>query len=64
MPQATLIQWSLVRESLRKPYPVTMPMVALALLVPLYVFIPQLATTTPIVLLHARRLDLRLISRA
>ena len=46
-PQPNLTGWSLVRESLRKPYRVTIPMVALVLLVPLYVFIPQLATKAP-----------------
>jgi membrane-associated phospholipid phosphatase len=54
----TLIRWSLVRESLRKPYRVTLPMVALVMLVPLYVFIPQFATKTPSV--PALSLDYRI----
>lgn len=33
-------KWSLVAESFRRPYPVTVPMVVLVSLVPLYVFIP------------------------
>ena len=35
-------KWSLVAESFRRPYPVTVPMVVLVSLVPLYVFIPGL----------------------
>ncbi len=40
-------RWDLVVESLRRPYRVTLPMVALILLVPLYLFIPQLASGRP-----------------
>lgn len=36
--------WRLAVASLRRPYRVTLPMVALVLLVPLYLFIPQLAS--------------------
>jgi len=43
LPQATPFRWSMVAESLRKPYRVTIPMVVLILLVPLYLFIPQFA---------------------
>lgn len=35
--------WSLVAESLRRPYRVTIPMVVLVSLVPLYLFIPDLS---------------------
>ncbi|MEO6486544.1 MAG: hypothetical protein ABIO78_01230, partial [Thermoanaerobaculia bacterium] len=42
-PQATPFRWSMVSESLRKPYRVTIPMVVLIMLVPLYLFIPQFA---------------------
>ena len=48
----------MVRESLRKPYQVTIPMVALVLLVPLYVFIPQFAAKMPSV--PALSLDYRI----
>ena len=34
--------WTLVRQSLARPYRVTIPMVALVALVPLYIFIPHL----------------------
>ena len=37
----------MVAESLRRPYRVTLPMVSLVLLVPLYLFIPQLASNRP-----------------
>ena len=43
-PQATSSRWHLVAEFLKSPYRVTLPMVVLVLLVPLYLFIPQLAT--------------------
>lgn len=36
------VRWSLVAESLNRPYRVTLPMVVLVSLVPLYVFIPTL----------------------
>lgn len=39
-----MTHWSLAAASLRRPYRVSLPMVALGLLVPLYVFIPRLAT--------------------
>ena len=38
---------SLVADSLRRPYRATWPMAALVLLVPLYLFIPQLAFNRP-----------------
>ena len=37
----------MVVESLRRPYRITLPLVALVLLVPLYLFIPQLASGRP-----------------
>lgn len=40
---AERIRWSLVAESLNRPYPVTLSMVVLVSLVPLYVFIADLA---------------------
>jgi len=40
-------RWGLAFESLRRPYRVTLPMVALVMLVPLYLFIPQLASHRP-----------------
>lgn len=42
-PRPAPFRWGMVAESLRKPYRVTIPMVVLVLLVPLYVFIPDLA---------------------
>lgn len=54
----TPLQWSMVTESLRKPYRVTIPMVVLVLLVPLYLFIPQFAAGTPNV--PALSLDFRI----
>lgn len=36
------IRWSLVVESLTRPYPVTIPMVTLVVLVPFYIFLAQL----------------------
>lgn len=36
-------RWRLVVESLTRPYPVSLPMILLVLLVPLYLFIPDLA---------------------
>ncbi len=41
---ALRIEWRLVVESLTRPYHVTIPMVLLVSLVPLYLFIPELAT--------------------
>jgi membrane-associated phospholipid phosphatase len=35
------IRWSMVAESLRRPYRVTIPMVALVMLVPFYIFIGE-----------------------
>ncbi len=54
----TPLQWSMVTESLRKPYRVTIPMVVLVLLVPLYLFIPQFAAGKPSV--PALSLDYRI----
>lgn len=45
--QATPSRWSAVAESLRRPYRVTVPMVILVLLVPVYLFIPYLAGDRP-----------------
>src|SRR5688572_4301423 len=39
----SIVTWSLVSESLKRPYRVTLPMVILVLLVPLYLFIPDFA---------------------
>src|SRR5687767_11786422 len=41
-PQATPFRWSMVAESLQRPYRVTIPMVVLFLLPPVYLFIPEL----------------------
>jgi membrane-associated phospholipid phosphatase len=38
------VSWSLVRQSLTRPYRVSMPMVVLVSLVPFYIFIPELTT--------------------
>ena len=45
--QPAPFRWGMVTESLRKPYRVTMPMVVLVLLVPVYLFIPLAAHRTP-----------------
>jgi len=39
----SVVEWSLVRESFTRPYRVTVPMVVLASLVPLYIFIADFA---------------------
>lgn len=36
------LRWRMVVESLNRPYPVSLPMILLVLLVPLYIFIPEL----------------------
>lgn len=41
-PEAMPIGWSAVAQTLTRPYPVTVPMVVLVSLVPLYLFIPAL----------------------
>ena len=41
-PEATPFKWSMVAESLTRPYPVSIPMVVLLALVPFYLFIPGL----------------------
>jgi membrane-associated phospholipid phosphatase len=41
-PDTTPIQWSAVAAALGRPYQVTLPMVVLVSLVPLYIFIPEL----------------------
>lgn len=46
-PRRDPFRWSMVAESLRRPYRVTFPMVALVLLVPLYLFIPELSSRAP-----------------
>jgi membrane-associated phospholipid phosphatase len=48
-------RWSMVADSLRRPYPVMLPMVVLLLLVPFYLFIPAL---TPVRTLHVPELAL------
>lgn len=45
----------MIAETLTRPYPVTLPMVVLVLLVPVYLFIPDL---TPVDTLHAPALPL------
>ncbi|MEO8189539.1 MAG: hypothetical protein ABI682_04290 [Acidobacteriota bacterium] len=40
--RTSAITWRTVVHSLTRPYPVTIPMVALVLLVPLYIFLAQL----------------------
>jgi membrane-associated phospholipid phosphatase len=42
-PDAIPLQWSMVAQSLARPYRVTIPMVLLVALVPLYIFLPELA---------------------
>jgi membrane-associated phospholipid phosphatase len=44
---ATPFRWSMVTDSLRRPYGVTIPMVVLVLLIPLYVFIPLATHRAP-----------------
>ncbi len=41
-PDATRSRWSMVAQSLTRPYRVTLPRVVLVLLVPFYIFIPEL----------------------
>ena len=55
MPDASGLKWSMVAQMLTRPYPVSIPMVLLVLLVPLYIFIPEL---TPGRILHAPELAL------
>ena len=43
-PDASRFRWSMVGETLTRPYPVTIPMVALLLLVPFYIVIPELTS--------------------
>lgn len=40
VPEAVPVTWSMVAESLTRPYPVSIPMIVLLALVPLYIFIP------------------------
>lgn len=47
------IKWNAVVDSLARPYPVTFPMVVLVLLVPVYLFIPDI---TPIRTVHTPEL--------
>src|SRR5436309_10061543 len=42
-PDADRIRWSMVVETLSRPYPVSLPMVVLVSLVPFYLFIAGLA---------------------
>ena len=42
VPEASRFRWSMVGETLTRPYPVTIPMVALMLLVPFYIVIAEL----------------------
>lgn len=39
-PEAAQFRWGMVLESLTRPYPVSLPMIFLLALVPLYIFIP------------------------
>ena len=41
---ASRIRWSMVVESLTRPYPVSLPMVVLVSLVPFYIFIAELVS--------------------
>ena len=43
-PDAVPISWRTVARSLTQPYPVTAPMVALMLLVPVYLFIAEIVS--------------------
>jgi membrane-associated phospholipid phosphatase len=54
-PGATEVTWGMIAETLTRPYRVTLPMVVLVLLVPVYLFIPDL---TPVDTLHAPELSL------
>ncbi len=54
-PDPVPIRWSTIIQSLRRPYPVTIPMVVLVALIPLYIFIPVL---TPGRTLHVPELAL------
>jgi membrane-associated phospholipid phosphatase len=49
------VTWRAITQSLTRPYPVTLPMVALVLLVPLYIFIAELMPGRP---MHAPALAL------
>lgn len=42
-PDAIPFRWSMIAESLTRPYPVSMPMVVLVSLVPFYIFIADIA---------------------
>lgn len=44
LPKETPFRWSMVADSLKRPYRVTVPMVVLVMLVPVYLFIPDLAS--------------------
>lgn len=46
--EPTPIGWRAVAQTLNRPYPVTIPMVALVMLVPLYVFIPGFVRGRPV----------------
>ena len=48
-PEAAPFRWSMVVESLTRPYPVSVSMIVLVALIPLYVFIPVAAG---VILLH------------
>ncbi len=54
-PAAPATRWGMVVQTLTRPYPVTLPMVVLVLLVPVYLFIPAL---TPVTTVHAPELAL------
>ena len=51
------VSWTTVAQTLRRPYPVTIPMVALMLLVPCYVFIGQHAAIGTFGRVHAPELS-------
>jgi membrane-associated phospholipid phosphatase len=46
-PDAAPFRWSMVVESLTRPYPVSIPMIVLVVLVPFYIFIPGLMPGRP-----------------
>ena len=47
-PETAPLRWSMVAESLTRPYPVSIPMIVLVGLVPFYIFIPVLMTGRPL----------------
>ena len=47
-PETAPFRWSMVAESLTRPYPVSIPMIVLVGLVPFYIFIPGLMPGRPL----------------